>query len=426
MNDQLTELRQTLRGHAEAVDDQHHPERIGAVRRRVTVARRRRTAGIAIAAALVVAAGVTAVSLPHDSRVQPAEAPARMVGHVVPRTTMSLGATYRYVRGYEAKDGRLAVQLPASVSDYLVRMGSADPHGQLSLSQAGASDEWVTSAGEFGEFFEVSGQEASRLTVRQRGGSGPVAMAVYRFAQAAPGSYQKAGIVFAPTAAGQPLLGAWIGDPGQAVHTLRFDALPAQVDLRAVCSHLPHGTQLKIAFVGRPGYVSEGAQCGQAPEHLPGENSGVMSPHVPRGVSGLRISVVDRHDHPVPVPSSTRIGLGVYQPASTGAVHGLQRFIDDAGHRWKLSQTYVAPRGQRRASATIDGRQPALVAFGSPGRSRGVLTTTLGNSETSRFAGGGMSWAVVADGRDDTRLRMHFKNAGPTAQLVIGTYQLAD
>jgi hypothetical protein len=119
------ELRDVLDRHAHDVPAASPADRVGSVRARITRARRKRTAGAALAATGVVAAfaivpGVvdTPAPLPEPvgppGRIELPALPFRLAGYRIPASQVVDGVRYRFRQSDESPDPVLRVELPAS------------------------------------------------------------------------------------------------------------------------------------------------------------------------------------------------------------------------------------------------------------------------------------------------------------------------
>lgn len=421
-----TTLRDVLAENAATVEDAAHVGRVDAVRGRIATVRRRRRASVAaVAAAAVVVAGAV-VALPHRHHVDPADRPSQMVGHAVPRTTTSLGAQYRYVKGFVGQHGRLTVKLPARSTGYLVRLASAAERGRLDLDLGDGTTVWSTPAGGFGSYYQVAPTDSPTLHLRQRGGAGPVALAVYTLSRPAPGSYVRDGIVYPPTVDDQPLLGAGVADPGAAQLTVPLTNVTGPVTSYLYYRGIPKHDLVTLHYAGEKGYTAEVSMGHEQPSGLAAPDAGgATSVRVHAGTRSATVRVTDRHHRPVTLPGSARIGVGIYQ--SPDQLQGQPKVIDTQGHRWGLLQVRMGARGQRAMTTTADNRLPILVLYGARARLGSMVRvdTTI-NGDTQGLIGGGLSSEVVPpEGRSRATISQHVRGQG-AARLIVAIYTLAD
>jgi hypothetical protein len=432
----VSDLREVLRQHADAVEDLHHHERVRSVRGRVAAVRRRRV--LAGAAALLLVAGGVAGGLawPRDRTATPADRPSHMVGHAVPKTTTSWGATYSYTKGYVGT-GHLTVQLPTGGQDVLVRVASAKDDGQLVVTERGSA--WVLPAGDFGTFRRIDG-DAGTVTVDARGDTGDLALAVYSLAKRAPG-YTRDGITFPDEVEHRALLGAFISDPGQDHGSVRLDRIDwtgsaPTVQVRTLCVGAPKGAKVAVDLGDGP--LEVGCETGAPTPSDAAHASGAVTFRAPGREMTATIDLVDHTGKRIPVPAGGRIGAAVYGfvgPDRGSA--GLMGTIDQDGHTWQLQGTVeISRQVERWRRVPIDvpqvctGRhcyaQPVLVGYGSTGGSKGYVEARVPGQDPARNSAGGFGYAELATGDPDAAVSVRGTGLAPSTTLVVGTYVLAD
>lgn len=441
----MSDLREVLRQHADAVEDRRHHERVSAVHGRVASVRRRRLLA-GVVAVLLVAGGIAGgLAWPRDHAVAPADRPSHLVGHAVPKTTMSWGTTYSYTKGY-AGTGHLTVHLPKG-EDVLVRVASAKDDGRLVVTDRGNA--WVLPAGDFGTFRRIAG-DARIVTVDARGDTGPIAVAIYSFAHGAAG-YTRDGITFPTEVEQRALLGAFIGGRGQDQGTVRLNRIDwtgraPTVEVRTLCVGAPKGARVAVDLGDGP--VEVGCEPGASTPQDAAHASGAVTFRAPGREMTAMIGLVDHNGKRIPVPPAVRIGAAVY--GFVGADHGragLTGTIDQDGHTWQLQDvTVMSVRLDRWHSVPADpplvctGRaapsrdtsapgctaQPVLMAYGSIHGSKGYVEARVPGQDPARNSGGGFGYAELATGDPDAAVRVRGSGLTPGTRLVVGTYLLAD
>ncbi|MGN6253028.1 MAG: hypothetical protein ACTHNS_14570 [Marmoricola sp.] len=411
----MTTLRSLLEEYADSVPTDVPPGRIPLVHRRIRTTRRRRAAGgVAVVVALLVV-GSLALTLPHPTAPVPADAPVRMAGHAVPRTTDSLGASYSYARGVVG-DQTVSVTLPTSQTPLLVRAASRSSTGRLAIRSGGA-DAWVTPAGDFGSFYAVAPGASRRVRLQLHGGSGPVALAVYRQTAPPPG-YHRGGITYPTTVAGHRLLGAVVSAAGTSRATLSLQRVGAVASVVPYCNGAPAGTRIRIRDGG--GVFVEGGCDGRPGADAAHDGNAVVTR--PDGTR-LRIEAIDRSGRPV-TAGGVRVGLGVYEATATQLRNGIADRLDQDGHRWELASRQRSSAGVSGMGHSVVDRLPVLVLWGGGGSGSTVELRVDGVSH-DRSSGGGIGSLVLSTvrGRDRLEVRATGRLDRP---LVLATYRLAD
>jgi len=425
----MNTLHELLAERADAVADTAHHERVPAVRRRIAVARNRRRATAAgIAAAIIAVAGV-ALTLPHSHRVQPADAPSRMVGHDVPASVLTtLNATYDYHAGYVGHDGRVKVTLPARDTGYLLWMASRTDTGRLLLVEGGDAV-WQASPGAFtdGAYYWVAPGQTVHLKVVQVATNDPgdVALAVYTFARPGTDWFVDDGVMFPGGVNGGELAGAAVGDPGQRSVTVHAAKGARSVEFYLYCAGIPRGAQLAVSTDGERHSVSRGGCEGSATgATIAAPDNSSTGVHMPAGAFTATVEVQDAEGDPLDMPENARIGLGIYRGHDLNAE--LPGTVDRGGHTWALDRSTVTTGrpGQRRLSTKIGAEAPLLVAYGSHGGARGTVRTWLDGQEQARNQGGGTGWTVLVDGTDETAVRQQLIGNAPRARLFVAVYRM--
>jgi hypothetical protein len=421
----MSDLREVLRQHAGAVEDRAAHVRVAAVHDRVAAVRRRRVVAGAVTVLLLVAVGAGTWALPRDREVAPAGRPDRLVGHAVPKTTTSWGATYSYAKGY-AGTGRLTVTLPRSRHDVLVRVASATEDGKLVLSDRTGA--WVLPAGGFGTFRRID--PATRtVTVDARGATGPLAVAVYTYSRPASG-YTRDGITFPERVETRELLGAFIGRPGEDRGSVRLAAIdwsgPApSVQVRPLCVGAPAGARVAVDLGDGP--LELGCTDDAAPTDAGHAGTALGTTAVARRMTAT-VRLVDRTGRAIPLPAGGRIGAAIYGwPQEGQPSAGLAATLDQDGHTWRLTGTTVM-RGKlaRWHRLPVDATAPVLVAYGTTGGSRGYVEARIPGRDPARSSGGGFVYDELTTGDPDARVAVRGLGLAPSARLVLGTYELAD
>ncbi|GAA1477212.1 hypothetical protein GCM10009623_16580 [Nocardioides aestuarii] len=389
----LDDLRRTLDHHAHDVHDDVVHSRTAAVRGRAVAVRRRRVAGVATAAALVVAGALVTPRLVSDT--DPQLADRTLIGQVAPASMRSLGYTYRFVEGVEEADGNASVRLDASDTPRLLSWASAAD--DVTLYTAVEGQETPSERTAFDDFTYVSPGESGRWAVR--GGGEPTAIAVYELDDDVlpAGTTVGRDITFRQEVGSEQLVAAGALSEGEAVLTVTA-TVPENQRMRVAefCQGVPSDRDedlwVVISVDGDGGVGSGGcdhddfdpatgdAQFLEAP-HLPAPGEQVeVRMWVARGVDGDPIAF-----------EGSRLALGLYDVADPAVVVGgwdMAPHIEHEGHEWRFVDSAEATVGERRVAYTntTDG---LLLAVGSHHRTAGMVTMRgVGDDGVTRSSGG--------------------------------------
>ncbi len=380
----LSDLRSTLDEHAERVSDGEAVARTAAVHHRVSVVRRRRRAVGVGALALVVATGLGAVGLQRASSTPPPV----VFGVRAPETLTSLGYTYRSDGRAATFAGRGALKVASASSPRLyswttdrpTRVRMVLPNGEI----------WTSRRTNFTDYVEIPADQSGTLRISVPQGS--VGLASYTLTDVPPEGYTKDGVTFRQSVAGNPLLGAVIGDPGQVDATTLFTAPQGQVAIRMSCSGLPKGDVVHVSF---DGHVQTVGSCQDSQSFDPGTASGVTLPigHAGRDVT-LRVWASSGVRTSAPLPTGAapdlRMRVGVYGPLWTRQLAGyrIDEFAEHDGHLWRVHDTASSPEGLRIAHDHVAGQSVAAMAWHTHGPTTVTFSATGMPTQGSRFADG--------------------------------------
>lgn len=382
MND-LDVLRSTLDQHAADVGDHDLGGRVGSVHRRVRVARRRRRTAVAggAAVAVVAALGVGQLASPSPD---PEPAGPRLAGVPAPASMDALGYTYELDRQAEG-DGRATLDLAPSDTPRLVSWATAGEDDRVSVQHG----EEVTAydVPDFSDFVWVDGGERTSISVE---GAGRLGLAVYELTDAEPPGVSGSGVTYRELVAGDALLAAAIGEPGEAELRVSTPDAPSEVRYRYFCANGPRGAVVHVD--GGDGGVPVGS-CDEGVPFDPGSRSSSVTIADEPGRRVARLWVTDGEDGALLDSDEVVLGVGVYDSAARTPVggFGVAPFIEHDGHLWRHTTTRLSEPGDRRVRA-VGGDAP-LLAFGwyAAGRARVVLEHTV--SDEGGGSDSGSSWA---------------------------------
>ncbi|WP_193613551.1 hypothetical protein [Nocardioides lijunqiniae] len=420
----LDELRSTLDRHAHDVVDHDLGGRLGLVHQRVRAVRRRRRAAAAGAAvlAVVVAVGVGRVT-GSDPVVEPS--PAKLAGLDVPGTIESLGYTYRYSSG-EVGEGIAAVVLEPAPRPRLVSWGKAGADDRVTVTALDTNNAPLDyDVPDFSEFVSVpAGVEA---TVSARG-EGEFALAVYELdLQAAPPpGLTVDGVTFREDVAGDRLLDAAVGSPGESEVTVSGPG-SGTVSYRYFCADAPPGATLHLEV---PGAGSVTGECDPVPDTDPGAGSGVTVEAPASGDVGARLWVTDGEEGPPLVSDDVVVALGVYavtSERSPAAGYSVRELVEHDGRLWRRAEVRASDPGQREVVVPgREGRLPQLVVGFGRGDEVSARLEHDGTMWRSRFVNeDGVVVGPLWEG-DRAAVRLLTEEVPAAARLAIALYERVD
>jgi hypothetical protein len=432
MNSQLHDV---LEQHSSDIHDLPAAERLASIHGRVRVVRRRRRAGLAGAAAAVIAAVGVAVWLPSHQRLDPA-AQRDLAGHAAPETFTSLGYTYAFDQGTEG-EGKVTLELPPSDLPRLVSWASSENSGTISLPTDvdgdGAGPDslgMATKTGGFDRYEWVYPGAEGKIVAH---GPGEVAIAVYTRTDAPPPGVTKDGVTFRNDLDGNRLIDAAIGDDGQGELVLQVPVPARELVLHRFCYGVPAGYQMNVSINGELSVF--GACDDPKPSDGGGEPSGFAAPGTSVTVR-MWLTEGDGDDkHPsqaaVDVPG-VHLGLGLYEAAparTTVGTWSLPAEMEYAGHHWRYADvSRTMPGGNSLSVSVSDGSVPQLVVALGDGLD-GTVKCFIDAEASGPVVGTENFRAVVAvsEGRGvNVELRAPGGDLGPHAVLALATYYRID
>ncbi|WP_104105409.1 hypothetical protein [Nocardioides sp. 616] len=440
----LDELRTSLRTHAHDLDH-GSPLDVGTrttqLRGRVRAVRRRRAAGVAVAAAAVVGVvSLVPVLLPGDRAPSPASVPTELAGHPVPATIEAAGWTYEYAGSVTGTDqvkldleglGRPIViawaneviPQPYNLEAWKV----AEPDGDAYRpTAADFSQYWRADAGEEGTF-EFSGP-------------GENALAFYELSDELPAGVTVEGMTFREQVAGDRLVAA---DAVRGESTLRLSVEVPDGDLRfgAVCAGTEGPAQYELLLDGSR--VVWGDACADEVSFDPGvltlatltdEVETDAGPLAPGDVVAAELRLVDADGRPVEVGTDTLLAAGFYEvaePATLLEPAGVPvpRLVEVDGVTWTLANDLGRLRTRTgTALDLVEHRvrvdEPSMgYAFASGIREKSnVVVTVDGEVRGTMQGGGGMGPFFLPPGsRIDVRVEGTGAGGRPGAAIYTRT-----
>ncbi|WP_341928297.1 hypothetical protein [Nocardioides psychrotolerans] len=424
MND-LEQLRATLERHADDVVDHDPLGRVGSVHSRVRGVRRRRRAAAAGTAALTLAV-VGGVALLPERDAGPAPATPTVLGMTVPSSFDSLGYTYDFDRSVEG-DTRASVRLAASDEPQLVSWGTVGDDDTVEVTRYGTTTTYT--AADFSDFVLVPAGDATTVRVV---GSSEVGLAVFALTSDRPEGVTSDGITYRQEVAGQQLIAAGFGEPGEAEVELEAAAVSRGVRFSVECAGAPAGSSVHLDLAGEEG----GFITGQCDEEVlpfdPGATGSVGIPTRPGEDVSVRAWVSEgTEDGPLLEDDDVVISVAVYDDAPSGtrlAGSDVSLLVESGGHLWRLtSMDMPAPGGGRVSVAGQRGRQLLAIGFTAAGDATVVLEHS-GTGETVRADGGDVSGGEIGvlDGVQDRATVRVLGPVPPGAEVAIALYVRAD
>lgn len=421
----LQHLRDTLDAHAAVVHDDLGHTRSAAVRGRASAVRRRR-AGVVCAAALMVAAVITATVLPAGRTPVPAE--RMLIGQEAPATMESLGYTYHFVRGVESEEKPASVRLRASDRPRLITWASdADRVRVVSWEEPSTSSD----ATEFNDFVLVSPGETGRWQVRAGGADS--AIAVYELGDELPPGVTLRGLHFRDRVGDETLLDSRVGAVGQAEVTLEMVVPDGMVRVAEFCTGVPDDYTVNVELNGQARTFSSG--CADD-TFDPGGTSDYVSYHPgelgqPGITARIRVWVSKRDDGPAVTVDSAQLALAAYlpsPPAATVAGRDVPEVLERDGHLWGYVESLQTAPGADRLTLERTLNQPILADVHAQGLRANTARVSVGRGVDSYGSyGGGVSGMTVVLDPGDIRLPIVVQGGlTDETQLGVSLYERAD
>lgn len=368
----LDDLRDTLAREAGAAPHGHHTELARTARAKAVQHRQRQRAAAALVAVGAIGTAGLVASWPDSDR----EAPVAdtVFGITVPQEQRSLGWTYALDEVETSADSdTVEVELPASDEPLLVSWATEGDDDAVRVTRPYEQVPYASSAGDFADFVWVPPGDGGVVTVVA--GAPGVAAAVYAIDpdRLPAGVGDGRGPFFRRDVAGQSLLGAAVGDPGETRVEVAVDVPDdedSRIGLAHTCEAAPKGTQVHVGVAGQEGDLVFGACQGE--EFDPG---GSLNSTFEKGeFAGQRTTFqvwLTRGGVELPageVPD-VRVGLGVYlvnESSVEAAGHRFDEVLESHGRTWQLVGQVTGDPTELRLDVPRDGGT-YLLAGGSDG-----------------------------------------------------------
>jgi hypothetical protein len=361
---------------------------------------------------------------------------------LAPAHWIATGYRYDFAQGLQARgDDRLRLTLPASDKPRLVSWAVAGAAATLAVTGGdGADESHPVAVGSFTSYEYVAAGAPASMEL-SRSGSGPddaLAFAVYEQGATVSPAVERDGVGFRRTMAGDQLLAAQVGEPGQTELTLRFPAPAGRVRFVAMCSATASGSWMETAINGE---TMTSGSCGGIE---PGDaGSGGFTPARPLGEEGQTQTLTTqlratKESAQLLVDPAARVAVAAYAVAESATKLGgmdVARLVEQDGHTWRLVGTSCpSPCAGRTPSAGSDRVRMDLPASAGPwllvavvgGRTSAATLTVAGRRQELAPNGTGGTWMSSGQVAWPTRDRSVVLDAGsPAGWVGLAWYRLA-
>ena len=407
----VSDLRHVLDEHADRISDREAAGRPAAIRRRVSVIRRRRQAtGMgALALTLIVVGAAAAV---HRATSDALPSAPTVLGVKAPTTIDSLGYTYRTDGSAQVIAGDGSIDIGASSQPRLVSWTTQQPTTvRLQLPGGGY---WTSTQSAFHDFVVIPPGSGGALRVSTD--SGRVGLATYDLTAARPAGLTRDGITFRSEVAGARLRTAVIGASGAVEAHTTYHGTRGETHVAVLCAGAPPDATIHVRF----GRLKMSSSPCSGSTFDPGSDviGSNHSRHVGQSIP-LRVWMTAPASSTYSV-SRLRLGVGLYSGGAEQQVAGspVARRLEYGGHEWQLSRVRSSGGGSIRFT---QGSQPSTAWLAvRPGA--GQLDLTLSASgmppQQGGLQGGGSlgSFWIPAASRVVVR-------ASPAAPFGVATYR---
>jgi hypothetical protein len=432
----VKDLRAMLDARSDITDDE-----IGArswsIARRVRVVRRRRTAGVGLAAAVIVAGTAVVASLSGGS---PQPSPAhQLLGVDVPPTMTANGYTYQYAGSATSAAGSDVATVTVAPGDSPVVVSWATQGTDQSVRVHSSWEHFTSTEADFTDYVLIS--DAMPSTTIKVTGTGATALAVYHLASTPPAGVTTDGITYRRDVAGKQLLDARIAPQG--ANRLAFDLTaplhPSQLSFAELCratgTMSDHQAWLRLSINGHGWF---GTSCmGDASLFDPGASGGT-SPWLtyhPGQHLHITMTLLDRPHGHLSQDANARIAMGAYAVTETPRHFAggltLASIVEYDGHTWALAKVAsgIARKGRPVTMTAPASRERVLVGFSGVGLTRRTNTRVLvdgrPNSDLMTVGPTGISGSLggLIDAGHHT---VGAAVEGADARVALGLYELVD
>jgi hypothetical protein len=426
----LDDLRDTLERHADSVVDDRALDRHTDVHLRVQAVRRRRrgvAAGLA-AAVLAVAGVVTLLPDGGDERPEPAH---EVVGVPAPDELTALGYRYTFTTSQEGVDGRAVVKLEGSPKPRLVTWATSTDDQQARV-QVDVEPPLAYDVSDFGDWVEIPAGVSTKVTIQTEEGN--PGLAVYTRTSDQPAGITKDGVTFRETVEGRPVLGATIGDPGEADVTVDPSRYAPALDLRFFCSGGPDDTYVHLALGDNE--LTSGEGCDAIVQNDPASFDATVVPLRQGEDDSVRMYVTRGPNGPPVDDPELRIGLGVYaaEDRPSTRTSTFPTYVEEGGHLWELSDRVGSVPGAESLEARVpDTGSPVLARISLDAVGVQVVAVLDGHETYYQNSTGtrGVTFQQIVSPGSRVALRLAAivgdpGTMGPGDSFKLGFYERAD
>jgi hypothetical protein len=283
-------------------------------------------------------------------------------------------------------------------------------------------------AGEFTDFVVVPADGEG--TYRVAGEA--AALAVYELTGAAPAGYTVDGITYRERVAGDRLVAAAIGQPGEGELSLDLEVPDGALRSASFCSGAPRGTWVHLEIEGH-GLV-EGAGCGDT-TFDPGAHGGAGYPDgvsaEPGETVAVRLWLTDGPRGPRVSPDGVRLGVGFYEdgrPAARWAGWDVPEYYERDGHTWRYADGAESRPGSRTLELVDATDAPSLVVFFADRTGGATIRSTYDGKATDDLYSTGAGSGIVGltpPGKAPLGLVLR-GDVGPRARVGLAVYERID
>ncbi|GAA4109391.1 hypothetical protein GCM10022215_03650 [Nocardioides fonticola] len=426
----LDELRSTLRAEADGLTDTGLAARTDAVHGRVRIARRRRRAGVAVAAALIVGGtALTTQVLDRDGgRIEPAE---EILGQKVPTDIRIDGVRYHLTDTPTLAPGK-PIDVPGSGKEaVLTSLIATDLDDAASYASSSEPRARLWSNGVTPPTWASPGE---RVQVRSSDPDARFALAVYTPTDDIGPAVTGNGVSFRRSIGDDRLVDTAFTDEGEAPRLTADLPRNGQYDLSLVCVSSRTGLWARFTESGGTTYSQ---RCRTTVDALPESGSyGIAT----GPTTAVTIEVTDGRGGPVVTdPSAAELSLGVYRqrPTQYEDVLGQQapRYATFGTRRFVLERAIGPAEAQSgwivdTARGADGDRVIGVLSIGDSGSDDAIAAAWRGATQRgatayiSGVAGGSTSAGLLLSG-ERTKVRVR-DVAGRPAEGVILIYRPID
>lgn len=427
----LDELRSTLRAEADGLTDTGLAARTDAVHGRVRIARRRRRAGVAVAAALLVGGtALTTQVLDRDGgRIEPAE---EILGQKVPTDIRIDGVLYHLTDVERLTPGR-KTQLIGDIGDdpqqtysTLIVDGLSGGDVTLQVDDATVARLWSDGAASpvdsyRGATVSASGPDDARI-----------ALATYTPTDDVGPGVSAGGVTFREQVGTRELVNAAFSRPdGAPTASVTAPGTLSTAWIAMSCQADASEKDLYVKVVGSAGQQT-GGTCDQSGDALPSASAGFTAPDGETNQVTYRVVLSRGEDGPaITDPGVATVGIAVYRSLeSKVSIPGpdADSIVTYGSRVWKVERTVSGPDAFDGVTIATppgpDGDRLLMLAGGPMDDASDSITNLTWDDAGQRSAGattngGGMAPAGVILSGQPITVRLDAINGGESNATIV-------